>query len=270
MTQLCFVVTCMGRLSFLKQTLGALCAQADCACVVVDYSCPERAGDWVEANYPQARVVRCPGQTVFNQPAARNAGARVADAPWLCFIDADILIDPGFSRTLLPLLLPGHYYRADTTGEGLLGTWICPRADFERVGGCDEVMQNWGEDDNDLCDALAFAGLRQEHFPPTLIRHLPHQDEMRSQFHAIHNLTLSLAVNRVYRLFKWDLARLMGTPLALDQRRQLYQGVLQRVQSVFQTGKAEMIDVQFAYFTVPGKWYLERQLIYKVRLDRGD
>ena len=267
MEQLCFVVTCMGRLTFLKQTLERLCGQPNCRRVVVDYSCPENAGDWVEAHFPQARVVRCPGQTVFNQAAARNAGARVADAPWICFIDADILVEPNFSEVLLPMLRPGCFYRVNSVGEGLLGTMVCSRADYERVGGSDEVFQNWSEEDNDLCDALAFAGGRLELFPPTLIRHLPHVDAARTQFYAVRNLSLSMAVNHVYRLLKWDLARLTGRPLPPEARQQVYEAVFLRVQSMFQDGKDETLELQFATYTIPGKWGLDRRLVYRVRRD---
>src|SRR5262249_30464906 len=87
MAQLTFVTVCMGRLSFLRQTLGRMVGQPDCATVVVDYSCPEASGDWAEANHPEARVVRVPGRRTLSVTAARNAGAAVADTPWLCFVD---------------------------------------------------------------------------------------------------------------------------------------------------------------------------------------
>src|SRR5438105_1209584 len=102
MSRLCFVISCMGRLSFLQQTLGRMAGQSDCSCVVVDYSCPDHAGDWVTAHYPQVRVVRRPGETVFSLAAARNAGAGAVDAPWICFTDADILLEPNFADAVLP------------------------------------------------------------------------------------------------------------------------------------------------------------------------
>jgi hypothetical protein len=213
-------------------------------------------------------VVRCPGQTVFNLSAARNAGAGVADAPWLCFIDADILVEPSFSASVLPLLRPGCYYRAETTAEGLLGTLICARADFERAGGCDESFQNWGEEDNDLCDALEFGGTRLQTFSAALLRHLPHGDEARTQFYAIRNLSVSMAVNRVYRLFKWDLARLTGNVPDQQMRRQIYQVVLRQVQEVWQAGGDTTVEAQYAVYTIPAKWGLERRLVYHVRVPR--
>ena len=50
----------------LRQTLGPMLDQPGGSCVVVDYSCPDGAGDWVEAHHPSAWVVRVPGQAGFN------------------------------------------------------------------------------------------------------------------------------------------------------------------------------------------------------------
>ena len=49
MADLCFVTTCMGRLAALRQTLGPMLDQAEGSrIVVVDYTCPDGAGDWVD------------------------------------------------------------------------------------------------------------------------------------------------------------------------------------------------------------------------------
>ncbi len=136
--------------------------QADGASVVVvDYSCPDGSGDWVEANHPTARLVRVPGRPQFNASEARNIGARHADGPWIAFVDSDVVLDPGFTAAVAPALEPGGFYRARSDDRGLGGTFVCSRADFERVGGYDEVYPCWGEEDNDLFDAFQFVGVEQ-------------------------------------------------------------------------------------------------------------
>ena len=150
MEALCFVTSCMGRLASLQRTLGPMVEQPDSSCVVVDYSCPESAGDWVKANFPSVRVVRVPGQGRWHASAARNIGARRVDTPWICFVDSDVVLEPGFSATLLSTLQPGGFYRVCSTDRGLGGTFACARSDFERVGGYDEMYPCWGEEDNDL------------------------------------------------------------------------------------------------------------------------
>jgi hypothetical protein len=59
MADLRFVTTCMERLAVLRQTLGPTLDQAEGSrVVVVGYSRPDGAGDWVEANRPAARPCR--------------------------------------------------------------------------------------------------------------------------------------------------------------------------------------------------------------------
>src|SRR5262245_62089015 len=100
MANVAFVVTCMGRLAHLQQTLPRLVEYEDCECVVVDYSCPERSGEWVEQNYPRVTVARVPGQKGFSKSIAINRGVEEASAPWICLTDADYFLDPAYFRKL--------------------------------------------------------------------------------------------------------------------------------------------------------------------------
>jgi len=197
MATLCFITCCMGRLAFLQRTLGHIVSQPDCACVVVDYSCPERSGDWVAYNYPQAIVVRETGRQTYHHGRARNLGAQAATAPWLCFCDADVLLVPSFGATVLAQLQPGYYYRPDClTDLGLCGTFICARADFERIGGYDEVYQGWGDEDKDVYQSLEFAGVRPRTFPVSQVQHLPHDDQARVRFYDQKDRLQSFSINR--------------------------------------------------------------------------
>ena len=189
--------------------------------MVVDYSCPEGAGDWVEANYPSARVVRVPGQTRWHASAARNIGVRHVDAPWICFVDSDVVLESGFGAVLLSTVKPGGFYRVWSTDRGLVGTFACARSDFDRVGGYDEIYPCWGEEDNDLYDALEFVGVEPRPLPSPLPRHLPHGNDQRTRFSPIPDLQLGHAINRVYRIVKWNTARLNRELLTLDMRRAL-------------------------------------------------
>jgi glycosyltransferase involved in cell wall biosynthesis len=264
MATLCFITTCMGRLSALRQTLGRMAAQPGCSCVVVDYSCTERSGDWVEAHHPDARVVRVPGQTEFRLAAARNAGARAADAPWLCFVDADVLLEPGFAAALAPALAPGAYYRAAPGDAGLGGTFACARADFDRAGGYDEVYRGWGEEDNDLYDALQFLGLDPRPLPTPLMTHLAHGDDERTRFYPVADRALGHAVNRVYRVLKWDTARLRRELLTPEMRRAMYDRVAEVVTASLRAGRPGDLAVHLPAGIVPGGWSLSRSVTYRL------
>lgn len=264
MAAITFVTTCMGRLAALRQSLEPMLGQPGTSCVVVDYSCRECAGDWVEVNYPSARVVRVKGQTHFNLAAARNAGARSADTPWICFVDADVILESGFVAALSAVLAPGGYYRVVSGDGGIGGTFACARADFERVGGYDEVYRGWGEEDNDLYDALGFVGLEQRSLPPALLRHLAHDDDVRTRFYPVADRLLGHAVNRVYRILKWDTARLQRELLNLETRRAIYAKVAEVVTASISTGRSGDLAVGLPAGIVPGGWSLTRQVTYRL------
>ncbi|HEY4997615.1 MAG TPA: glycosyltransferase, partial [Usitatibacter sp.] len=140
MTRLAYVTTCMGRLEHLKQSLPRAAGQPDVSCVVVDYSCPDRAGNWVEQHFPGVKVVRIEGETRFNASRARNAGAAAAgDVEWLGFFDADILLDESFAKVVLPTLRRGSFYRSDAVTRQSWGSVICRRDDFIAAGRYDEA-----------------------------------------------------------------------------------------------------------------------------------
>ena len=106
-----FITTCMGRLSSLKRSLPTFSHQRNSRVVVVDYSCPDRAGAWVETHYPECRVVRVADAEFFHLSRARNAGflAVSPDADWVCFVDADVCLSPSFYERVQPLLEPGRF-----------------------------------------------------------------------------------------------------------------------------------------------------------------
>ena len=267
MADLCIVTTCMGRLAQLRQTLGPMLAQdGGVPVVVVDYSCPDGAGDWVEANHPTARLVRVPGRSRFNASAARNIGARHAgaDAEWVAFVDSDVVLDPGFAAQVRRLVAPGGWYRCRSDDPGLGGTFVCARGDFERVGGYDEVYPCWGEEDYDLFDAFEFAGLERRFYPAELVRHLAHDDAARTRYYPVADKELGHAINRVYRLVKWDITRVNREQPRLDVRRALYDRVAEKVKAYFETGRASDLGVTLRPGIVPGGCLLSRDLVYRL------
>jgi glycosyltransferase involved in cell wall biosynthesis len=268
MPDLTFVTTCMGRLAALQQSLRPMLVQG-VTCVVVDYSCPEGSGDWVEAAHPSAQVVRVLGQARFNASAARNIGAHQVAAQWICFVDSDVVLDPCFAESVFPMLAPGGYYRAFSTDRGLGGTFICSRADFERLGGYDEMYRCWGEEDNDLYDALQFVGLESRELPERLLTHLAHDDDARTRYYPVTDRVLGHAVNRVYRILKWDVARLRRELLDEGTRRGLYEKVSEVVTASIRTGKPGDLAVRLPDGLVPGDRLLSRQLVYRLQIGQG-
>jgi hypothetical protein len=267
MAELCFVTCCMGRLSSLRESLGPMVDQPGSSCVVVDYSCPEGAGDWVLANHPSARVVRVPDRTNWHAAEARNLGMRHADAPWICFVDADVILEPDFGAALLSTVKPGGFYRAWSTDRGLVGTFACARTDLERLGGYDEMYRYWGEEDFDLYEGLEFVGLEPRALPPPLPRHLPHGNDQRTRFSPIPDISLGHAINRVYRILKWEAARLNRELLTLEMRRALYTKVDEVVSASIKAGRPGDLTLHLPDGIAPGGWSLSRQVNYHLEKD---
>jgi hypothetical protein len=76
-----------------------------------------------------------------------------------------------------------------------------------------------------------------------------------SLFHPV-----GYAVNRVYRIVKWDTARTRRELLTLDMRRALYDKVAEVVTASIQTGRFGDLAVHIPNGIVPGGWSLSRQL----------
>ncbi len=219
---LAFVVTCMGRLRHLQQSLPRLAMQAGTECILVDYSCPDHCGAWAEAAFPGVRVVRVPGQRTFNLARARNAGAAAAAARWLCFVDADVLVSARFAEALRPLLQPRLLLRASPLTPELWGTHVVPTEDLRRVGGYDECFEGWGGEDVDFFARLGDAGCGSAAFPAWLVEALGHDDEARVRFHDVKDRQLSRHVNTLYRHAKQDMGRISGAYLSEEVRRALH------------------------------------------------
>ena len=165
------ITTCKGRLDHLKQTLPRMLAQ-DAEVIVVDYSCPEGTAEFVEREYPRAKVVRVEGEKGFSNWKARNRGAQAASGDVLVFCDADtILVEDGVQKLAqaLPPKTFGYFKRGATErfnkaglrlgSNQLRGFHAIPARAFRRLGGYDEVLLGWGAGgDTDLEERLDARG----------------------------------------------------------------------------------------------------------------
>lgn len=267
--RIAFIVTCKGRLHHLRQSLPLLARQPDSECVVVDYDCPDRAGQWVAENYPAVRVVPVGAAPVFSASRARNLGAQAATAPWLCFVDADILVAESFATSLAPTLHEGFYYRPRPAAWEQWGTHICARHDFQRTGGYDEVLAGWGGEDNDIYHRLEAQGCQPAGFPGALIASLPHGDEERTRHHEIRDRWLAQRINALYLQVKYDVARQLGPDaLGLDTRRTIYAEVrrtlLQDVARGVGTSRFEVNLPDSAETRMMPGWAMRRRLVYEL------
>jgi glycosyltransferase involved in cell wall biosynthesis len=279
MAELCYITTCMGRLAHLRETLPRIAGQPGVECVVVDYACPDHAGDWVEATFPQVRVVRVEGETLFNRSRARNLGAAAAQTPWLGFFDADLRIDAGFSAAVLPLLKPGHYFRPAPVTDQTHGALIVSRSDFEAMGGYDETYAGWGSEDIDIVEALKFEGVKSANFPGALLDEIPHSNELRSKFQKVQDLWLQGQINSIYRGVKSDVRRLVDRRLTSAETASIYAEVARVLNETYQRDRfsPSWIRINLEAFKLPPSpvfdagaiTRVERSVTYKVTLRKA-
>ena len=242
---LSLVTTCKGRLEHLRQSLPRMAALGPGAeVVVVDYDCPDGAAAWVRSALPAAVVVEVKDRPRFNAAQARNLGAAAASAPWLFFIDADVLAQGPVLPAITPRLAPGRFLTPDPRPPGLWGAVVVAAEDFARIGGYDEVFQGWGAEDDDLLFRLQRAGLEHGRFDSAGLDAIAHDDTLRTRHHDERDLRLNALVNAFYLSVKKDLAAL-GVDPGPDNRRTLYDDVRRCVAKAATTGETSLLQVAF-------------------------
>jgi glycosyltransferase involved in cell wall biosynthesis len=257
----------MGRLDFLHQSLPLMLAQPDSTCIVVDYSCPQRCGEWVKREHPAARVVSVPGKREFNFSQARNAGAQAAEAPWLCFVDVDILLHADFSARIVPDLRPGHAYQAVASpARGMTcGPFLILRDDFSRLGGYDEAIKGWGYEDNDIQSRIADLGLMRMGYPRELFDEIVHMDELRTENTEEKDKNLSQPINLCYSKIKRDLTRVLRRELPLAEREALHASIGGYVNQVRRKGKPVSFAISYKDEKTTAGFSMQRQIRVQLR-----
>lgn len=221
-----FVVPCMGRLDHLKRTLPLLVAQPQCEVVVVDYSCPQRCGDWVEEpaqSYPNCRVARAPGHQFFNLSRARNVGASLCRTKYIAFIDADMILRENFVADIKPLLDERYFIRFCAWQSGYSGFVICWYPAFVYTGGYPAQTPGWGYigpnmegygfDDGYMKMALEKIGVQERSIQMELATHLHHEQPSRVAHYSDADKDISITHPRNSDMAKAYLARWNPYPL---------------------------------------------------------
>jgi hypothetical protein len=221
------VVPCRGRLDDVQRTIGSVATQPLSTYVLVDYSCPQGAGDWVRARHPLARVVTVAGQARFHGAHARNQGAAAADEDGiLCFLDADVEVAPEFSRHVLAEFAEGSFLVPDASGLGLDTALVCSRAAFDRAGRYDEAFLYWGEEVRDFRASLRRSGLLERRFPAGLLSHVGGRDGHRQAPEAIPERKTARAIHAAYRRAKAAMCRETGgQEVSGTARREIFEAI---------------------------------------------
>jgi glycosyltransferase involved in cell wall biosynthesis len=226
-------MTCKGRLHHLQKTLPAVVAEAPNEIVVVDYGCPDRSADWVQAHFPAVRVVRVNDDPGFCVARARNIGATNCISPWLCFIDADVIVREGFVDWIRSNADARFYYLGDSFGDptaGEMGTVLVNRTSFDGIDGYDECFRGWGGEDYDLYFRLSLQGICRTTFPP-FVAAMEHDDAERLRFYRIHDRKVHGIINSFYVAAKMHIMSVRGSDMRIpaEDRRKLMDEIVQQV-----------------------------------------
>ena len=200
------VITCKGRLAHLKQSLPTIAHIAGVRIILVDYDCPQNSGEWVKANFPKVDVLSISDRPYFELAKARNLGAQQLRAPWVMFMDADVLVRPGFAEWMTRKLSPGYFHINQTQPAELMGTFICQSENFRRVGGYDENFQTWGGEDVDIYHRLKEAGVHPRIIEEQLFVAIQHDDSLRFEYaRGANSKPVANFENNLYMSVKYDL-----------------------------------------------------------------
>ncbi len=174
---LSFCTTCMGRAHHLQQTLPQNLADTvdwnrpgAVEFVVLDYNSPDDLAEWIEtdpvlAPYREAgilRFARSYGWRHFRHSHAKNMAHALARGDYVCNVDADNFVGPGFAVHLREVftrrpqaIVATNRLDAslnETPYKGCMGRIALSAENFARLGGYDEgvTFRGWSGEDSDL------------------------------------------------------------------------------------------------------------------------
>lgn len=238
------VTACKARLGLLREALPTWRALPVEKIIVVDASCPDGTSAYASSfGDPRIEVVQIEMRGAFRHSMARNAGLRRAKTPWVAMIDCDIQLAPPM-EAVFSALQPGHFYRADRPTDGLTGQVIAENEILQKMGGYDEVYRDYGDEDIDLFRRLKFHQVKPAQFSHLLLRHVGHEDELRTAGQSISDKELSLSLNTAYGLAKMDAMRIMCHELTAEFRVKLYETVREKAQLATSTGQTQRIELE--------------------------
>lgn len=195
------IVTCKGRLKFLKKCITGMCNQNthyNYKVVVVDYGCPDRTTEYFYQNpLPNLQIIEVLDNTEkFNISRARNIGAIHTNAKVLAFLDADNMISSNWmTDSVTPIVngtvdatFPFKAFKTDGAqyfGDGMINV---NREVFINLRGYDEDMIGYGWEDIDLGERLRETVKFRRYYAKEILTVIEHSDELRSRYYDTTDL----------------------------------------------------------------------------------
>ena len=150
---------------------------------------------------PRVRVVRVYGQKIFVRTLAQNLAVQMARYNKVFKCDSDVLLKGEFFASH-PLesgqFWVGDWHQArDSNERHLHGETYFNLDDFFRVGGYDERISSYGQDDTNLKDRMVLAGLIKKVFCYDQMHHVAHDNTVRASNQNIVHPMVNTYANRL-------------------------------------------------------------------------
>lgn len=268
------VVTCKNRLHHLQVTLPSLISQSSSEVIVVDYGCEQGTGAWVKLNYPQAKLISVTDDPVFCVSRARNLGAESAIGKFLFFVDADVELMSDLGDWIQNSAEENFYYsESEMTDPSLVGTVICSKKSFEKIGGYDEAFRFWSGEDADLYHRFEQEGIALRHFDKGSLKGIPHDDSERQLSRdkgGMGSRWDSFATTRIYMNIKDDIFKLTGHKIDLPTRLEMMERVKAAIDERHSQGVGGAYSVvinlpPFNYRGLNSATFFSKQMVYTLK-----
>lgn len=179
--QIAFCITCMNRIYQLKKTLLKNIRDNEdyqnLEFILLDYNSVDGMEAWAKKHFSvyinngRLKYYKTFEPTFFNHSHAKNLAVKLSGAEIVCNINADHYTGKGFANyvndafnkneRIVITPIPQQFYTRtihDPAGE-LWGKFCIKKNDFLNVGGFDERMMKFGNDDIDLINRLNLSGV---------------------------------------------------------------------------------------------------------------
>lgn len=195
--KLSLCTTVKNRLCHISQTLpqNIVDAGPNAELVVLDYASNDGLAEWIKPFVANGLVnyFRAEGQDYWQSSHAKNVSTLASSCGIICNVDADNFVTEGFTDRVLNFYQTSSgVFAAPDAMEGVTGRIAMKRADFEALGGYDEVYNfGWGCEDVDLVIRAEAMGLPVTRIDLRYLKQIPHNNEMRGQCSRIKEIVTS-------------------------------------------------------------------------------
>jgi len=161
--------------------------------VLVDWSSTRPVEEFLSKqkfNNKKIKIIRVDGEKYFSRSKCFNLSVRNCTYSNIIKIDVDYVLTN-------KKILEGHLrsssqprsFAHSSTGSHLSGFCSFNRGDFEKIGGYNEDLEDWGYEDEDLYSRLTKEGLSEFHIkkPKKFLFHIPHSNSLSVENHKNKN-----------------------------------------------------------------------------------